>query len=66
MPVIPFMEGWYANEDGSVTVSFGYHNRNTEDVIVPLGEQNRVEPAQLDGMQPEIYFAGSDTREYLE
>ena len=58
MPVIPFMEGWYANEDGSVTVSFGYHNRNTEDVTVPLGENNRVEPAQLDGMQPEIYFAG--------
>ena len=58
MPVIPFMEGWYANEDGSVTVSFGYHNRNTEDVFVPLGEQNRVEPVQLDGMQPEIYFSG--------
>jgi len=58
MPVIPFMEGWYDNEDGSVTVSFGYHNRNTEDVIVPLGENNRIEPALLDGMQPDIYFAG--------
>jgi len=58
IPVIPFMEGWYANEDGSVTVSFGYHNRNTEDVIVPLGENNRIEPAQLDGMQPDIYFSG--------
>lgn len=58
LPVIPFMEGWYANEDGSVTVSFGYHNRNTEDVIVPMGENNRIEPAQLDGMQPEIYFSG--------
>lgn len=58
IPVIPFMEGWYANEDGSVTVSFGYHNRNVEDVIVPLGENNRIEPAQLDGMQPDIYFPG--------
>tara|TARA_B110000196_G_scaffold124830_1_gene108283 strand:+ start:2039 stop:2962 length:924 start_codon:yes stop_codon:yes gene_type:complete len=57
-PVIPFMEGWYANSDGSVTVSFGYHNRNTEDVFVPLGENNRIEPARLDGMQPEIYFSG--------
>ena len=58
IPIIPFMEGWYANEDGTVTVSFGYHNRNAEDVIVPLGENNRVEPAQLDGMQPDIYFSG--------
>ena len=58
LAIIPFMEGWYANEDGSVTVSFGYHNRNTEDVVIPLGEGNRIEPAQLGGMQPEIYFSG--------
>ena len=58
LAIIPFMEGWYGNEDGTVTVSFGYHNRNTEDVIVPLGGNNRIEPAQLDGMQPEIYFPG--------
>lgn len=58
LPVIPFMEGWYANEDGSVTVSFGYHNRNTEDVVVPIGEYNRIEPGHLDGMQPEVYFTG--------
>ncbi|MDG2421882.1 MAG: hypothetical protein P8N40_09300 [Gammaproteobacteria bacterium] len=57
-PVIPFMEGWYANDDGTVTVSFGYHNRNAEDIIVPLGENNRIEPARFDGMQPEIYFPG--------
>lgn len=58
LPVIPFMEGWYANEDGSVTVSFGYHNRNTEDVTIPIGEDNRIEPASLGGMQPEVYFSG--------
>jgi hypothetical protein len=58
LPVVPYMEGWYDNGDGSVTVSFGYHNRNRETVTVPLGEQNRVEPAQLDGMQPEHYFPG--------
>lgn len=58
LPVIPFMEGWYSNEDGSVTVSFGYHNRNKEIVKVPLGENNRMEPAQFDGMQPEYYFPG--------
>jgi len=55
------MEGWYDNGDGSVTVSFGYHNRNENDVIIEMGENNRIEPAQLDGMQPEIYFSGRQT-----
>ena len=58
VPVIPYMEGWYGNEDGSVTVSFGYHNRNGEAVSIPIGEDNRIEPANLGGMQPEIYFPG--------
>lgn len=58
LAIIPFMEGWYDNGDGSVTVSFGYHNRNKENVVVPLGSENRIEPAQLDGLQPEIFFPG--------
>lgn len=58
LPVIPYMEGWYGNTDGSVTVSFGYHNRNEDKVRVPRGEGNRIEPVQLDGMQPEYYFPG--------
>ena len=61
LPVIPFMEGWYANDDGSVTVSFGYHNRNEADIFIPLGEDNRIEPSVLDGMQPEIYYSGRHT-----
>jgi len=58
LPVIPFMEGWYANDDGSVTVSFGYHNRNEDDIVVPIGSGNRIEPLSLNGMQPEIYYSG--------
>lgn len=58
MPVVPFMEGWYDNEDGSITVSFGYQNRNETDVIIPKGVNNYIAPAHLDGMQPEIYFPG--------
>ena len=61
LPVIPYMEGWYENGDGTITVSFGYHNRNVNDVTVPMGENNYVEPARLDGMQPEIYFSGRHT-----
>ena len=61
LPVIPFMEGWYANDDGSVTVSFGYHNRNEDDITIPIGEGNRIEPLSLSGMQPEIYYSGRHT-----
>ena len=55
------MEGWYANDDGSVTVSFGYHNRNEDDITIPIGEGNRIEPLSLSGMQPEIYYSGRHT-----
>jgi hypothetical protein len=62
LPVIPVMEGWYDNEDGSVTISFGYHNRNSEGVLlVPLGENNRIEPAEFDGVQPSFFDRGRHT-----
>tara|TARA_B110000858_G_C17809687_1_gene480423 strand:- start:10054 stop:10932 length:879 start_codon:yes stop_codon:yes gene_type:complete len=57
-PIVPLMEGWYGNADGSVTVSFGYWNRDEADIIIPMGDANRIEPAQLGGMQPEVYFSG--------
>ena len=54
--VAPFLEGWYANPDGTYTVSFGYFNFNTEESIeIPLGPNNNIEPAEFDGMQP-TYF----------
>ena len=41
LPVVPIFEGAYENEDGSVSYSFGYLNRNTgEPVSVPLGQNN--------------------------
>ncbi|MEQ8406807.1 MAG: hypothetical protein RKH07_00840 [Gammaproteobacteria bacterium] len=58
IPVIPFMEGWYDNADGSITVSFGYHNRNKENIVVPKGDNNFIVPAAMNGMQPEVYFPG--------
>jgi hypothetical protein len=57
--VVPFMEGWYENEDGSVTISFGYWNLNSDQVIeIPLGEANSIEPEQFDGLQPAVFFPG--------
>jgi hypothetical protein len=51
--VAPYFDGYYQNEDGTWTLSFGFMNRNEEDLIeIPLGENNFIEPAQYDGDQP--------------
>jgi hypothetical protein len=62
LPIVPVMEGWYENDDGSVTISFGYHNKNAEGtVMIPLGERNWIEPAQFDGVQPTYFDRGRHT-----
>ncbi len=54
--VAPYFDGWYPNPDGSVTLSFGFMNRNASGAVeIPIGADNRVEPAQFNGMQP-TYF----------
>jgi len=51
--VAPFFEGWYRNDDGTFTLSFGFFNLNTEQVLdIPVGPNNSIEPAEFDGMQP--------------
>lgn len=51
--IAPYFDGWYANPDGSVTLSFGFLNRNARGAVdIPLGPDNKVEPATYDGMQP--------------
>ncbi len=51
--VAPFFDGFYDNGDGTVTFSFGFMNRNTEEIVdIPLGPNNFIEPAQFNGMQP--------------
>ena len=52
-PVIPLYEGYYQNPDGTYEICFGYINLNTEEELdLPLGPNNFMEPAQYDGMQP--------------
>ncbi|MEW6323138.1 MAG: hypothetical protein AB1635_18880 [Acidobacteriota bacterium] len=50
--VAPFFDGFYQNDDGSVTFSFGYSNLNTELVEIPLGPENFITPKEFDGRQP--------------
>jgi hypothetical protein len=51
--VTPAFEGWYRNPDGSFSLSFGYFNRNTKEVIeIPIGPDNAIQPAGPDRGQP--------------
>ncbi|MDH3207042.1 MAG: hypothetical protein OEO79_10540 [Gemmatimonadota bacterium] len=60
--VAPFFDGWFDNGDGTITYSFGFLNRNTEEIVdIPLGENNYIEPAQYDGVQP-THFPVYDRR----
>lgn len=49
----PMFNGWIKNPDDSVTMIFGFVNQNREEIVdIPLGPNNRLEPAQFDGAQP--------------
>lgn len=58
LPVIPVMEGWVANEDGSGSFSMGFINKNKVGVDIPLGPNNYIEPAKYDGLQPTHFPPG--------
>ena len=52
-PVVPVFEGWFENEDGTYTLSFGYISMNlAEPLNIPLGPDNFIEPSEFDGGQP--------------
>jgi hypothetical protein len=51
--VAPMFNGWIANDDGSTTYIFGFVNKNREEIVdIPIGPNNRIEPAQFNGVQP--------------
>jgi hypothetical protein len=51
--VSPAFEGWERNADGSFNFLFGYMNRNwEEEVDVPIGPDNTIEPGGPDQGQP--------------
>ncbi len=54
--VQPTYEGWLRNADGTFTMVFGYLNRNyKEELSIPAGADNNVEPGGPDRGQP-TYF----------
>ena len=52
----PYFEGWIHNPDGTFDLVFGYFNRNwQEELAIPAGAANAVEPGGPDRGQP-TYF----------
>lgn len=51
--VSPAFEGWYRNPDGTISLSFGYFNRNATEVVeLPIGPNNFFTPGPADRGQP--------------
>lgn len=49
----PVFEGWYRNADGTISLSFGYFNRNAKETLdIPIGPDNYFSPGPLDRGQP--------------
>ena len=52
-------EGWFYNPDGSRTFLVGYYNRNSrQELDVPIGPNNRIEPGGPDLGQPTHFLPG--------
>jgi len=51
-------DGWRRLSDGSYDLVFGYMNRNSSVVEVPLGAANTVDPAPADRGQPTTFLPG--------
>ena len=53
----PIFEGWSRNRDGGFAMHFGYLNRNfVEELHIPIGPENRIEPGGPDRGQPTFFY----------
>jgi len=52
-------EGWFPNADGTFSILIGYYNRNLkQDLEIPVGPNNRIEPGGPDRGQPTHFLPG--------
>src|SRR5438132_11946641 len=52
-------EGWFKNADGTFSLVLGYFNRNTkQELDVPVGPDNHIDPAGPDYGQPTHFLLG--------
>src|SRR6266852_4757481 len=52
-------EGWFKNADGTYSLLLGYYNRNQkQELDIPIGPNNRIEPGGPDQGQPVHFLVG--------
>ncbi len=57
--IIGAYEGWFPDTDGSFSLLVGYYNRNfSEEVDIPIGPDNKIEPGGPDQGQPTHFYPG--------
>jgi hypothetical protein len=57
--VSPGFEGWFRNPDGTFNLLVGYYNRNqSQELDVPIGPNNKIEPGAPDRGQPTHFRTG--------
>jgi hypothetical protein len=57
--VTPAFEGWFRNPDGTFSLLIGYYNRNqAQELDVPIGPDNQIEPGGPDLGQPTHFRIG--------
>jgi hypothetical protein len=55
--VVPVFDGWNRNPDGTLSLIFGYYNRNyVEQPSVPIGPSNNFSPGPADRGQPTFFY----------
>ena len=58
-PIYATFEGWGPLKDGSNALLLGYFNRNKlQEIAIPIGAQNRIEPGGPDFGQPTHFLTG--------
>ena len=57
--IFPALEGWGPDKNGDTLILLGYYNRNkTQELDIPIGPDNRIEPGGPDFGQPTHFYAG--------
>jgi hypothetical protein len=56
--IVPFMNCYWDNGNGTYTVSIGYNNKNAASQTVPIGTSNRFTSGNQDRGQPTVFLAG--------
>ena len=56
--ISPIFDGWEELADGTRLFYFGYMNRNSSDVVIPVGAANAFGPEPADRGQPTVFLPG--------